>query len=101
MVAGQTLVSRDSRAFENRPRETRKSTHVNLMGGQTRRRVARIVVCELDVRELQILVVLAFMDDHTQHLGHTVVHQLHASVAVWIVGACGKFPRSQTLVHSL
>ena len=51
VFAGQTLVSRDSGAFENRQRETWKSTHVNLVGGQTRRRADRIVVCELDVRE--------------------------------------------------
>ena len=52
VVAGQTLVSRDSCVFENRQRETWKSTHVKLVGGQTRRRAGRIVVCELDVREL-------------------------------------------------
>ena len=57
VVVGQTLVSRDSGAFENRQREPWTSTHVNLAGGQTRRRADRIVVCELDVRELQIRVV--------------------------------------------
>ena len=50
VVAGQTLVSRDSGAFENRQGETWKSTHVNLVGRQTRRRADRIVVRELDVR---------------------------------------------------
>ena len=44
VVAGQTLVSRDSGPFENRQRETWKSTHVNLVGGQTRGRAGRIVV---------------------------------------------------------
>ena len=33
VVSGQTLVSRDSGTFENRQRETWKSTHVNLVGG--------------------------------------------------------------------
>ena len=32
MVAGQTLVSRDSGSFENRQRQTWKCTHVNLVG---------------------------------------------------------------------
>ena len=32
VVAGQTLVSRDSGAFENRQGETWKPTHVNLVG---------------------------------------------------------------------
>ena len=31
VVGGQTLVSRDSGAFENHQGETRKSTHVNLV----------------------------------------------------------------------
>ena len=100
-VADQTLVSRDSGAFENRQWETRKSTHVNLVGGQTRRRADRVVVCELDVMELQIPVVLAFIDDHSQYLGHSVIHLLNASVTVWFVGAYGKFAHSQKLVDSL
>ena len=33
VVAGQTLVSRDSDEFENRQEETWKPTHVNLVGG--------------------------------------------------------------------
>ena len=76
VVTGQTLVSRDSGVFENHQRQTWKSTHVNLVGHQTRRRSDRIVVSELDVRELQIPVVLSFIDDHSQHLGHSVVHPL-------------------------
>ena len=64
-VTAQTLGSRDSGAFENRRRVTWKSAHVNLVGGQTRRRADRAVVCELDVRKLQILVVVSFIDDHS------------------------------------
>ena len=70
VVAGQTLVSRYSGAFENRQGETWKLTHVNLVGRQTRRRDDRIFVSELDVREPQIPVVLSLVDDHSQHLGH-------------------------------
>ena len=101
VVAGQTLVSQDSGAFESRQRETWKSTHVNFVGRQTRRRADRIVVCELDVMELQIPVVLSFIDDHSQHLKHSVVHPLNASVTVWMIGACGKLAHSQKLVDSL
>ena len=61
VVGGQTLASRDSGAFENRQRETWKSTNVNLVGGRTRRRADRTAVSELDVRELQIPVVLSFI----------------------------------------
>ena len=52
VVAGQTLVSCDSGTVENRQGGW-KSTHVNLVGRQTRRRADRIVVCELDVMVLQ------------------------------------------------
>ena len=68
VVADQTLVSRDSGAFENHQRETWMSAHVDLVGCQTRRRADRIAVCELDVRELQVPVVLSFIDNHSQHL---------------------------------
>ena len=61
VVTGQTLVSRDSGVFENHQRQTWKSTHVNLVGHQTRRRSDRIVVSELDAREPQIPVVLSFV----------------------------------------
>ena len=72
-----------------------------LVEGQTRRRADRIIVCELDLRELPIPLVLAFKDDHSQHLGHGVVHPLNASVVVWIVEACGKFMDPQKLLNSL
>ena len=101
VVAGQTLVSRYSGAFENRQGETWKTTHVNLVGRQTRRRVDRIVVCELAVREPQIPVVLSFVDDHSQHLGHSVVHPFNASVAVRMIRACAKLAHPQLLVYSL
>ena len=52
VVTGRTLMSHDSGAFENRQKETWKSTHVNLVGRQTRRRADGIVEYELDVKEL-------------------------------------------------
>ena len=101
VLSGQAVVSRDSGAFENRQRETWKSTHVNFVGGQPRRRADRIVACELGVRELQTPVILAFIDDHSQDLGCSMVHPLNASVTVSMIGACGKFAHSQKLVDSL
>ena len=101
VVAGQTLVSRDFGVFENRQRETWNSTHVKFVGRQTRCHADRIVVCELNVRELQILVALTFIDDHSQHLGHSVVNPLSASVTIWMIRACGKLAHSQQLVDSL
>ena len=78
VIAGQTLVSRYSGAFKNHHGETWKPANVNPVGRQTRRRANRNVVGELDVRELQIPVVMLFVDDHGQHLGHSVVHPLNA-----------------------
>ena len=101
VVAGQTLVSRESGSFENPQGKTWKSAHVHLVGGEARRRTDRIVVWELDVRELQIPVVLLFIDDHSQHLGRNVIHPLNASVAVWMIGACGTLAHSQQMVYSL
>ena len=100
VVAGQTLVSRYSAAFETRQGETWKPTYVNLFGRQTRRRADRSVVSELDVREPEVLVVLSLVDDHSQHLGHSVVHPLNAPIAVRMTGACGKLAHSQQLVYS-
>ena len=59
VVTGQTLVSRDAGAFENREGDTWKSSHVNLVGRQTHRRGDRVVVRKLDVRKPQIPVVLS------------------------------------------
>ena len=36
-----------------------------------------------NVRQLPIPLVLASRDDHSQHLGHGVLHSLNASVVVW------------------
>ena len=101
VIAGQTLVSRYSSAFENRQGETWKLTRVSLVGRQTCLRADRIVVSELDVRELQIPVVVSLVDDHSQHLGYSVVHPLNSSVAVRMMGARGKLAHSQQLVYSL
>ena len=101
VVVGQALVSHESGAFENRQSETWKSTHVDLVGRQTRHRADRIVVSQHDVREVQIPVVLPFVDYHSQDLGHSVVHPLNASDAVGMIGACGKLAHSQQLAYSL
>ena len=98
VVAGQTLVSRYSGVFENRQE---KPTLVNLVGSQTRCSTDQTVVSELDVREPQIPVALLLIDDDSQHLGHSVVHPLNASVAVGMIGACGQLAHPQQLAHSL
>ena len=78
MATGKTLVSHDYGVFEHRPRESGMSTHVNLVWRKPRRRAERIVLSELDERELQISVVMSFIDDDSQHLSNYVVRTLHA-----------------------
>ena len=73
---------------------------MDVVGGLTRLRADRIVLCELYARELHIPAVLVFIDGHRQLLGHGVVSPLHA-VAVWMVGACGKFIDPKDLINSL
>ena len=100
VVAGQTLVSRYSGAFENRQGEVGVPP-CELRWAPIRCSADLIVVNELDVREPQIPVVLLLVDDHSQHLGHSVVHLLNASSAIGIIGACGQLAHPQQLVYSL
>ena len=101
VVSGQTLVSHDAGAFENRQRETWKSAHMDLAWCQIRRHADRIVVSDLDVRQVQIPILLSFVHDHSQHVGQSVVHLLNASVTVGVIGACDKLAHSQHLIYSL
>ena len=80
VVAGQTLVSHDASAVETRQGETWESAHVDLVGRQTRRRADGIVVSEFDVRQMQVPIALSLVDDHGQHLGHSMVHPLNFPV---------------------
>ena len=57
-----------------------------------------IVVSEFDARKMQVPIVLFFVDDHSQHLGHSVVHPLNVPLAVGITGACSKLARAQQLI---
>ena len=87
VVAGQNLVPHDAGAVENRQGEAWESAHVDLVRRQARRRADIFVVSEFDVRQMQVLNVLSLVDDHSQHLGHSVVHPLNAPVTVGMIGA--------------
>ena len=101
MVPGQTIVPYDAGAVEPRQGETWESAHVDLVGPLARRRADRIVVSELDVRQMLVPIVLSLVDDHSQHLGHGLVHQLNAPVTVGMLGACSKLAHVQQLIYSL
>ena len=53
------------------------------------------------MRHLRIPIVLAFVDDHSQHLGHCAVGMLHTTVAAWVVGAGGDFLNTKKLVDDV
>ena len=100
VVAGQTLVSHDASAVESRQGKTWESAHVDLVGRQTRRRADGIVVSDFDVGQMQVPIVLSLVDDHSQHLGHSVVYPLNAPVTVEMMGACSKLAHAQQLMYS-
>ena len=50
---------------------------------------------------MQVHIVLSLVDDHSQHLGHSVVHPLNAPVTVGMIGACSKLVHTQQLMYSL
>ena len=101
VVTGQTLVSHDTCAIENRQEEPWESAHVDLVGRQTRRRANGVVVSEFDVGQMQVPVVLSLVDDHSQHLCHSVIYPLNAPVTVGMIGACSKLVYPQQLIYSL
>ena len=101
VVTGQTLVSQDTSAVENRQGEPWESAHVDLIGRQTRSRADGVVVSEFYVGQMQILIVLSLGDDHSQHLCHSVIYTLNAPVTVGMIGACSKLVHTQQLIYSL
>ena len=94
-------MSYDASAVENRQGEAWESAHVNHVGCKTRRRADGIFVSEFDVRQMQVPIVLSLVDDRSQHLGHSVVHQLNTPVTVGTIEACSKLAHAQQLVYSL
>ena len=74
---------------------------MDLVGSSTGCSADRIAVRKFDERELLIPVILELVDHHSQHLGHRVVHTLHPTVAIWLVGAGGNFPNPKELVGGM
>ena len=44
---------------------------------------------------------LAFVDDHSQHLGHFVVNVLHTTVIAQMAGAGGDFSNTKKLIYDV
>ena len=101
VVTGQTLVSHDTSAVENRQGEPWESAHVEIVGRQTRRRANGNIVSEFYVGQIQVLIVLSLVDDHSQHFGHSVVYPLNAPITVGMIRAYSKLVHTQLLIYSL
>ena len=74
---------------------------MDLVGSYTDGSADRIIVVLFDVKELLIPVVLELVIHHRQHLGHRVIHTLHPTIAVWVVGAGGNFPHPKKIIHGM
>ena len=74
---------------------------MDVVGRQTRRRADGVVVSEFNVGEMQFPIVLSLVDDHSQHLGHSVIYPLNAAVTRGVIGACSRFVHTQQLIYIL
>ena len=97
MVAGEALVDSGVVVFEDGEGEGREAVLTQLIRGQPRGNADGIVVSEFHVRQVDVPVVLSFVDDHRQHLSHGVVDALNATVTVGVVGARRDFSHAEEL----
>ena len=96
VAAGEALVASGVAVFEDGEGGARKAVHMHLIRGQPCGGADGIVVSKFHVRQVDVPVVLPFVDDHRQHLSHGVVDALDAIVAIGMVALVGIFrmPRS-------
>ena len=96
LVASETLVAAGVDVVEDGHWESRETVHVHLVRGQSRGGAHSVVVREFDVWQVEIPVVLTFVDDHGEHLSHCVVDSFDAPT-VGVVGARGDFAHTEAL----
>ena len=96
VAASEALVASGVAVIEDGEGEARKAVHMHLIRGQPCGGADGIVVSKFHVRQVDVPVVLSFVDDHRQHLSHGVVDALDAIVAIGMVALVGIFrmPRS-------
>ena len=85
--------------FEDGEGKAGEAVHMNLIRCQPGAGADGIVVSKFHVRQVDVPVVLSFVDDHRQHLNHGVVDALDATLAVGVVSARRDFSRAEELVH--
>ena len=72
---------------EDGHRKTRETVHVHLIRSETGCSTNRVVVGELDVGQVEIPIILTFVDDHGEHLSHGVIDAFDPTIAIWMIGA--------------
>ena len=94
MVTGEDLVVSGVVAFEDGEGEAGKAVHVYLIWGQPGGGVDGIVVSTFQVRQIDALSILYFVDDHREHLSQGVIDALNTTAAVGMIGAHRAFLRA-------
>ena len=74
---------------------------MDLVGRQTGHHADGLVVSEFYVGQMQVPIVLSLIDDHSQHIRHSVIYPLNAPVTVGMIGACSKLVQAHQLIYSL
>ena len=44
---------------------------------------------------------LELVDPYCQHFGRRVIHTLHPTITIWVVGACGNFLNPKKIVDGM
>ena len=70
---------------------------MHLVRGQPSGGTDGIVVSEFYVRQVSIPIILSLVDDHSEHLGHGMIHALDTTVAARMIGACRNLRMSCSL----
>ena len=99
VVASEALVASGVVVFEDDEGKAGEAVHMHLIRCQPGGGADGIVVSKFHVWQVDVPVVLLFVDNHHQHLSHGVVDAPDATVAVGVVGARSDFSHAEELVH--
>ena len=97
VVVGDALVA--SVVFNDSGEKAGEAVDMHLIWCQPGGGTDEIVVSKFHVWQVDVSVVLSFVDDRCQHLSHGVVDALYATVAVRAVGARRDCSLVEELVH--
>ena len=87
LIAIEALMGTIVRAFVDGEGKARETSDVNLIGGKAGGGANGVFIGVFDVGKVDVPVVLVFVTDNGQHLGHSVVDTFHASVSTGVIGA--------------